>query len=326
MDTIKEIKQSVDLVQYISRYVELKKNGKVWQGKCCFHPDSDPSLVVWDNGSWKCFGCDAQGDIFQFIQLHDGLSFTEAYYHLCEECNIEPEDIVKPQVDYLKSLKKSKKLDTNIKLPEISSEKIKEYIKRQHAGIKEKWSENVINTFKIGFCTDVNDIMYGRVTIPLYDANNRLVGVAGRRVDKFKVNKYKFLNGVNKSDLLYNLNLALPYIKQQKEMIIVEGYKDVWRCWEAGVKNVVALMGNLASDTQIQMIIRYSFFNVVLALDNDKGGEKGKEKLSKRLKHLCKLREISYPEGKKDLGECNIEEVKKCILFKKEGNKNSNIK
>ena len=113
-----------------------------------------------------------------------------------------------------------------------------------------------------------------------------------------------------KSTLLYNLNLALPYIKKEKKMIIVEGYKDVWRCWEAGVKNVVAIMGNIVTEDQIRLIMKYSYFNVVLALDNDKGGRDGILKLKEELRFLCRIQIIQIPENRKDLGECTIEEVR----------------
>ena len=189
---------------------------------------------------------------------------------------------------------------------------VKEYCKHQHKDITREWEKDTIETFQIGFCTTFRDELYGRITIPIYDEENRLVGLCGRTIVEGK-SKYKFLANKLKGNLLYNLNLALPYIKENKKMVIVEGYKDVWKCWEAGVKNVVALMGNIATEDQIRLIKKYSYFNVILALDNDKGGREGILKLKEELRFICRIQTINIPEHRKDLGECTKEEVENLL-------------
>lgn len=150
--------------------------------------------------------------------------------------------------------------------------------------------------------------MYGRITIPIYDKDGNLVTIAGKRIDGVKNNKYKFLYNIDKSYLLYNLNKAMPYIYQKKEMIIVEGFKDVWRAWEAGLKNVVAVMGNTPSDYQTDMIFKYGKYNIVIALDDDEAGQRGALKLVKTLSTFCKVRKVNF-SGHKDFGECSREQV-----------------
>ena len=63
---IQEIKQSINLIDYIGQYIKLEKRSHHHQGICPCHSDSDPSLTVWENGTWKCFGCGVGGDIFDF--------------------------------------------------------------------------------------------------------------------------------------------------------------------------------------------------------------------------------------------------------------------
>lgn len=64
------IKSRIDIVEYIGRYIPLKKMGSAFHGVCIFHADKDPSLVVWPGiQAFRCFGCDAKGDIISFRRL-----------------------------------------------------------------------------------------------------------------------------------------------------------------------------------------------------------------------------------------------------------------
>ena len=81
------LKRDVDLVALVqSRGVELRRNGRSWQGLCPFHTDGKPSLSVSpDKGLWRCFACGAGGDAIRFVELHDKLSFREAVVRLMRD-------------------------------------------------------------------------------------------------------------------------------------------------------------------------------------------------------------------------------------------------
>lgn len=65
-----DIKSKIDIIEYIGRYIPLKKQGASYHGVCIFHPDKDPSLVVWPNiQAFRCFGCDLKGDVVTFRRL-----------------------------------------------------------------------------------------------------------------------------------------------------------------------------------------------------------------------------------------------------------------
>ena len=68
MSAADEIKSKLDIVQYIQRYVPLKKAGRTWKAPCPFHSERTPSFVVNEqNQTWRCFGaCAEGGDIFNF--------------------------------------------------------------------------------------------------------------------------------------------------------------------------------------------------------------------------------------------------------------------
>jgi len=79
VNTARRLKQEVPLSSYIATtfpYSGLRQTGRAtWTGRCIFpdHDDTTPSLVVYDDNRFTCFGCDRHGDIFQAIAVAEGL-------------------------------------------------------------------------------------------------------------------------------------------------------------------------------------------------------------------------------------------------------------
>ena len=91
--TIQEIRDRADIVSLISRYVELKQNGRNWKGLCPFHNEKTPSFNVnADRQIFHCFGCQEGGNVFSFLMKHEGLTFPEAARTLAGELGIEIEE------------------------------------------------------------------------------------------------------------------------------------------------------------------------------------------------------------------------------------------
>lgn len=91
MSVADEIKSRLDIVQYIQRYVPLKKAGRTWKAPCPFHSEKTPSFVVNENTqTWRCFGaCAEGGDIFNFAMKYNGWSFTESLEELGKLAGVE---------------------------------------------------------------------------------------------------------------------------------------------------------------------------------------------------------------------------------------------
>lgn len=91
MSVADEIKSKLDIVQYIQRYVPLKKAGRTYKACCPFHNEKTPSFVVNENNqTWRCFGaCAEGGDIFNFAMKYNGWSFTEALEELGKLAGVE---------------------------------------------------------------------------------------------------------------------------------------------------------------------------------------------------------------------------------------------
>ena len=88
-DAIRTLKERVNIVDLVRRYVDLKRNGPRWMAPCPFHQETKPSFSVdEDKGMFYCFGCQASGDIFDFYARINGLEFKEAMEQLAAENGI----------------------------------------------------------------------------------------------------------------------------------------------------------------------------------------------------------------------------------------------
>ena len=88
-DTIELVKDSTDFVALVSEHSEVRRNGRQWMARCCFHDDRTPSLSINpDKGLYRCFGCDAKGNVFQFVQHTQGLGFVESVEWLAARAGI----------------------------------------------------------------------------------------------------------------------------------------------------------------------------------------------------------------------------------------------
>ncbi|MDP4224876.1 MAG: toprim domain-containing protein, partial [Bacteroidota bacterium] len=131
-----------------------------------------------------------------------------------------------------------------------------------------------------------------------------------------------FNKGFTKTNYLYNLNLALPEIRKSRQLILTEGYHEVWRSWEAGIRNIVGIMGcHLDNDgVQKRLIMKYSR-DIILALDNDEAGVQGMMEIGKELEKFCRVRVVQVPAPYKDIGEIRDYElirqtIREAIDFK----------
>ena len=87
---LQEILQRTDLIQLVSEQVTLQKRGRSYVGLCPFHQEKTPSFTVDpDKGLFYCFGCQAGGSAFSYVQKMENLTFTEAVEHLAERSGIK---------------------------------------------------------------------------------------------------------------------------------------------------------------------------------------------------------------------------------------------
>ena len=306
-DLIEEIRSRNDIVDVISSYVKLKKQGSSYFGLCPFHNEKSPSFSVsGEKQMFYCFGCGEGGNVFTFIMKYENYSFQEALKYLADRAGI-----ALPEADYSEEAKKGARLKEA--LLAINNEAGKmfhyllktdkgkdglEYLKKRglsdetiiHFGLgySGKYSGNLYPYLKNKGFTDeqlkesglftfeergVKDKFWNRVMFPIMDVNNRVIGFGGRVMGDAKP---KYLNSpetklFDKSRNLYGLNFARA--ARKNELIICEGYMDVIALHQAGFTNAVAALGTSFTSGHASLLKRYAD-TVLLSFDSDGAGVK----------------------------------------------------
>lgn len=331
MTAIDEIKARLDIVDLVSETVKLRRSGKGYTGFCPFHPNTKtPAFAVFpDSGTWRCFGqCNEGGDIFKFVMKKEGWDFSEALRHLAERAGVVLEPLTperkaaEDQYDRLRDL-----LESTVKLYQyhlletpagklaldfLTARGLKaETIRTFGLGYAPSGYETALEHFRAhGYSSDdlvdvglankrdeggFYDKFRNRVMFPIRDGTGRMAGFGARILDPNDVPK--FLNSpqtplFDKSHLLYGLNLARKPIREQNQVVIVEGYLDVILLHQAGFANVVSPMGTALNEDQLRLLNKISH-RIVLALDADAAGEKatlrGLELARNALEHSTEL-------------------------------------
>ncbi|MBN2794177.1 MAG: DNA primase [Clostridia bacterium] len=126
---------------------------------------------------------------------------------------------------------------------------------------------------------DYYDRFRDRLIFPIIDVQGRVIGFGGRIMGE---GQPKYLNSpetpiFNKSNTLYNLNLAKNVLNEEKVLIVVEGYMDVIALYQAGIKNVVATLGTALTSQHGRLLKRYAD-EIIIAYDSDTAGQKATER------------------------------------------------
>jgi len=336
-DTIEKIFDTVRVEEIVGDFVELKKAGVNYKGRCPFHDEKTPSFVVSPTkGIYKCFGCQKGGNSINFIQELQGVSYPEALRYAADKYNIEIEEQeLTPEQESRMSAKESQFIATK-----FASEYFQNVLWNTSEGkavglsyFKERgYSEDTIKKFKLGYSPKKQNSFEKAATKAGYDleilAASSLIGKNedGKTYDKFRERtiftihsytgkvigfggrafspdaKSKYLNSgetliYDKSKVLYGLNLSKQAISKADRCFIVEGYTDVISMHQNGVENVVSASGTALGPQQIQLIKR-STNNVTLLFDGDKAGIKATlRSIDLCLKAEMNVKIAAFPDG-----------------------------
>lgn len=308
MSASDEIKQRLDIVDFISRYTPLKKAGTTYKGLCPFHSERTPSFVVFPHtGTWHCFGsCGTGGDLFAFLMRKENLEFREALQVLAREAGVSLDD---ETGDHSHS-RRGQLYEVNEAAAAYFQEVLRNHPAAQAARDylqRRAIDDSTRDHFQLGFALDAwsglrdhlsgrkfatdlqleagllkhseerdstFDFFRGRVIIPIRDRMGRVIGFGGRILGD---GQPKYLNTsetpvFHKSHVIYGLDMAYDAIRTADQVVIVEGYMDVIAAHQHGFSNVVACMGTALTSDQLQQLQRYTS-HFVLALDADSAGQ-----------------------------------------------------
>ncbi len=306
---IDEVRSSVNIVHYISQFVNLKKAGANYKGLCPFHTEKTPSFMVSPAKQiFHCFGCGRGGNVFTFIMEYEKLSFIEAVRRAADFAGIPL-----PQSDFVEDEKEKSYFQKLYELNEAASTFFEKqlFLAANQAQLKyfkdRGLSEHTIKKFRLGYAPDANnrlldylkeiqadlneaqklgliapsqmgngyyDKFRHRVMFPFQNLSGRIIGFGGRRLREQQQPKY--LNSpenpiYKKGSILYGLYQAKESIREKGFVILVEGYFDLLQLVENEINNVVASSGTALTATQAKLLLRYTK-RALLLYDGDKAG------------------------------------------------------
>lgn len=319
---INEIKDKTDILDLVSEYVKLEKRGRNYIGLCPFHDEKTPSFTVSeDKQICHCFGCKKGGNVFQFTQEIKDVPFVEAVKELGERVNIKV-DVGQTQYsqqsqmasDDLKMIEMHELIQDYYHyalMKTVEGEEALNYLRQRG------FTDELIKQRQIGyapdsyhFCHDFlekkgydielayeagllsrneenfsyYDRFRNRIMFPLKNAQGRIVGYSGRTYNN---QEPKYLNSpetpiFQKRRLLYNLDKARKSIRQNDEIVLLEGFMDVIKSDYAGLKQVVASMGTQLSQEHMTFLKKLTN-NITLMFDGDYAGREATLKTGQAL-------------------------------------------
>jgi DNA primase len=311
--TIAKIQDEADVVDVLSDFITLKKNGSNYKANCPFHNEKTPSFVVSPaKGIYKCFGCGAAGNSVKFVMEHEQMTYVEALKYLAAKYNIEIEETEQTDAMRAEQSAKDALYIANEFARDFFMHNLFETQEGRSIGLsyfKERgFSEDIIKKFQLGYTLEDGeaftkhalekgyllevlkkagltsskedsryDFFRGRVMFPIHSVSGKVLGFGGRTL-KSNTKLPKYINTsdteiYDKSSVLYGMHFARNAVRKLDECLLVEGYTDVISMFQAGVENVVASSGTALTPNQVKLIKRYSE-NVTLLYDGDAAGVK----------------------------------------------------
>lgn len=334
-EIIDSIKRNFDIVDFIGRYVPLKKSGRNFLGLCPFHSEKTPSFSVSpEKQIYHCFGCGAGGDLIRFLMDIDSLTFQEAVIYLANDAGVnvpqfkehysnDPKDQLKSKM--LQAYDLTSKLYHYLLLETEHGQSAMNYL------LKRGFTRELIETFNIGYSPPSWDTLKNfllkrgftqeileqagliikkddgrtydrfrnRVMFPISDKQGKVIAFGGRVLDD---SLPKYMNSpetliFSKSKIIYNLDLAAKEIRKKRQAILFEGYVDTISVWKAGIQNGIATLGTSLTDDQAKILKRYAD-EVLISYDSDQAGQQATYRAIDVLQKIgFQLKVVQIPQG-----------------------------
>jgi DNA primase len=335
-EKIEEVRETADIVEVVSDYVKLKRSGSSYVGLCPFHDEKTPSFHVTPRlNIYKCFGCGASGDVFNFMMDMEGVGFVESVRSLADRYQVSLPAEDEPEYDEQHHLREG--IYHALKFAGVyfhrclreldEAGKAREYLQ------KRGYDEKIIRHFGLGYAPDQNgalwksatdagikeeylveaglikhsqrgegfyDTFRGRLMFPIFNPSGKVIAFAGRILGNQKGAKY--INSpqtkvYNKSEVVYAANFAKHGIRKHDEAIMVEGYTDVITLHQHDIKEAVATSGTSMTSQQMKLLKRYGD-NILLIYDSDDAGQNAMVRgINIALEQGMNVKLLELPEG-----------------------------
>jgi DNA primase len=333
-DSIKrEVLSRTDIAEYIGQFVTLRKRGNSLVGLCPFHAEKTPSFHVHpDRGFFKCFGCDAHGDVINYLRRAENLTFPDALRVLAKRAGIEveAEDPATARVRNEKeAIYAANAVAASYFHRLLSIDPVGEPGRRycERRGL----SRATIDAFKLGYAPDrwdglvgelkanavdlataataglikpgqsggYYDVYRGRLIVPTYATTGEVIAFGGRALGD---EEPKYLNTTTtpvytKGRYLFGLNVARRAAGKADAVVVVEGYLDCIALHQAGITNAVAALGTAFTPDQARELRKVAA-TVFVCFDADPAGRAATAKSIEILRDAgCSARVVALPAG-----------------------------
>ena len=302
--TVDIVRESSDILEVISQYVDLKQRGANYFGICPFHDEKTPSFSVAPSKQiYHCFGCNSGGNVFSFIMEYQNTSFPEAVKFVADRYNIK--------IEFEKKDFQSEKYTGLYELHNIAMQLYQDNLFSKEGSsalgyLNERGlSEDIIKQFKIGFAKDswdhlvskvkgkgftknqisqsglftlsdkgVFDRFRSRIMFPIFHPSGKVIAFGGRIFNSDDPAKY--LNSpdtplYHKGSVFYGIQATRDSIRKNNSAILVEGYMDFLKLYQGSVSNILATSGTAFTKKHVSSLNRITK-KVILLYDGDDAG------------------------------------------------------
>lgn len=308
-ETLQAIRDRTSLVEVVSSYVSLKRSGRNHLGLCPFHNEKTPSFTVnEERGFFHCFGCGAGGTVFNFVMRMEQIEFPEAVEQLAKRVGVPlPTRTNDPNAalrERMYALNGEASAFFRRRLRERGGEAARAYlvergvrpetIERYHIGyapptgsaLADSWGRNRATlevAAKAGLVGARGNGTYydrfrGRVTFPIRDRRDRIIGFGGRTLG---TDQPKYLNSpdspvFHKGEAVYGLSEAREGIRRADRVVLVEGYLDAILLAQEDLPYAVATLGTALTVAQLRLLppLGGGDLTVFFCFDGDAAGRK----------------------------------------------------
>lgn len=319
-NTLLSVRSQVDLyIVACDMGLSLKSEGNIWRGLCPFHTERTPSFTIGKGKSfYKCYGCGASGDAISLVRHIKGCDFVEAVEFLADKFNI-------PVRYEGKNYQSIEQCSIN-SITRIASEATHNLCYNDKADLcrqylhKRQLSTETIKFFGLGFVASLSELtglnnkdykslrdigilnkgnqlsLTGRLLFPMTNSSGTVLGFSGRMIPGIPCYRSgKYINTVdsavyNKAKAMFCFHLIKPWIMKSKSVVLVEGFFDFIRCFEAGTKNLLCLQGTSIPDVWIDMLYNWDVTTAVVLFDGDAAGYKAAVQVGQRM--LAKMIDV----------------------------------
>ncbi len=308
-NTIEKVFEISRVEEVIGEFIQLKKSGSNFKGLSPFTNEKTPSFMISPAKQiWKDFSSGKGGNVVAFLMEHEQLSYPQAIKFLAKKYNIEVEETAissqqKEKIDQKEKFILICEFAKKFFKEQLNKTDFGNNIAYNYL-LERGFDKSTIEDFEIGCLTErrdslkefsvekgydiddlvslglisgknQNDIYRSRIIFPIKTISGRTVGF-GARVIKSSSKSAKYINSpdsiiYNKSKILYGLYNSKNEIVKNDNCYIVEGYTDVIRFHQKGIKNVVSSSGTALTSGQINIIRRLTK-NITMLFDSDNAG------------------------------------------------------